>query len=368
MDYWSITTILAEEEFQQIKFLQTSKSVHHILDNFKLKIKANQMKSNGNEKSKSSLSSEESESESESDNEMLYKEEHNPMWCCGKEIEDDYIKCDNPLCKKQWYHFRCVNLKEVPNTNWYCPSCLENQASSQRQQQEQEEGGEEGVSGHQYGSKDNSFSNNDPNDLAIGTTCQVPVWLGEVWKKKGIIELLLPSKPFNSLAKENGYPISMPLVEQNDYWYFMKLSEICNQPNVDFAKFLFQIFSSRFFSIIEHSLQIAKQLLLPIRSPFFTFSDSPTIILQQREKHTDIDNSEMIQKNFKRISTIKAGTQSVPRSSSDISFNLSVKKSVYNYFYDQDKFIKNFPNLERIVYLFGIDNYFRLLNWKNNKF
>ena len=28
------------------------------------------------------------------------------------------IKCDNPSCKREWFHFHCVGLKNQPKGKW----------------------------------------------------------------------------------------------------------------------------------------------------------------------------------------------------------------------------------------------------------
>ena len=30
------------------------------------------------------------------------------------------IKCDNPSCKREWFHFHCVGLKNQPKGKWFC--------------------------------------------------------------------------------------------------------------------------------------------------------------------------------------------------------------------------------------------------------
>lgn len=32
----------------------------------------------------------------------------------------DMIGCDNPKCKKQWLHLKCINMKRVPKGQWFC--------------------------------------------------------------------------------------------------------------------------------------------------------------------------------------------------------------------------------------------------------
>lgn len=39
------------------------------------------------------------------------------------------IACDNPLCKYEWFHFRCVKITEQPVGKWYCPLCRDYMAN-----------------------------------------------------------------------------------------------------------------------------------------------------------------------------------------------------------------------------------------------
>ena len=41
--------------------------------------------------------------------------------CGGPDSMDEMIQCDS--CD-QWWHFKCVNIKEAPNNSWYCSKCI----------------------------------------------------------------------------------------------------------------------------------------------------------------------------------------------------------------------------------------------------
>ena len=43
--------------------------------------------------------------------------------CKGPDDGRKMICCDNSLCTVQWYHVRCLKLKNVPKGKWYCPLC-----------------------------------------------------------------------------------------------------------------------------------------------------------------------------------------------------------------------------------------------------
>eukprot|EP01091_Cochliopodium_minus_P017268 TRINITY_DN670_c1_g1_i1.p1 TRINITY_DN670_c1_g1~~TRINITY_DN670_c1_g1_i1.p1 ORF type:complete len:200 (+),score=64.38 TRINITY_DN670_c1_g1_i1:35-634(+) len=42
---------------------------------------------------------------------------------CNKPSFGEMIGCDNKDCKKEWFHFGCVGLSEIPSGLWYCPNC-----------------------------------------------------------------------------------------------------------------------------------------------------------------------------------------------------------------------------------------------------
>ena len=37
--------------------------------------------------------------------------------------DETWIGCDSEKCEWEWFHLSCVNLKQVPRNNWYCPVC-----------------------------------------------------------------------------------------------------------------------------------------------------------------------------------------------------------------------------------------------------
>ena len=40
-------------------------------------------------------------------------------WCGGEDI-GRMVACDNPTCKLEWFHYKCVGLKRKPKGEWYC--------------------------------------------------------------------------------------------------------------------------------------------------------------------------------------------------------------------------------------------------------
>ena len=44
-----------------------------------------------------------------------------PVYCfCNYISYGNMIKCDNPNCKREWFHFHCVGLKNQPKGKWFC--------------------------------------------------------------------------------------------------------------------------------------------------------------------------------------------------------------------------------------------------------
>lgn len=61
-----------------------------------------------------------SASEEEGDDETDDK-----LYCyCNQRSFGEMVGCENPNCKREWFHIGCLNLKTVPQEeHWYCPEC-----------------------------------------------------------------------------------------------------------------------------------------------------------------------------------------------------------------------------------------------------
>lgn len=56
----------------------------------------------------------------------------NEIYCkCKQPFFGKMILCDNAQCSG-WFHFNCVNVKQTPKGNWYCPECHMIYAKKQR--------------------------------------------------------------------------------------------------------------------------------------------------------------------------------------------------------------------------------------------
>lgn len=49
------------------------------------------------------------------------------LYCyCNYLHYGDMVKCENDKCKREWFHFNCAGLREIPNEKWYCSQqCLD---------------------------------------------------------------------------------------------------------------------------------------------------------------------------------------------------------------------------------------------------
>ena len=44
-----------------------------------------------------------------------------PLYCfCNYISYGNMIKCDNPNCKREWFHFQCVGIEDQPKGKWFC--------------------------------------------------------------------------------------------------------------------------------------------------------------------------------------------------------------------------------------------------------
>jgi hypothetical protein len=57
-----------------------------------------------------------------------------PRYCyCNEVSYGEMVACDNENCARQWFHLRCVGLREAPTTaKWYCDECKATLKESRR--------------------------------------------------------------------------------------------------------------------------------------------------------------------------------------------------------------------------------------------
>jgi cleavage and polyadenylation specificity factor subunit 1 len=65
-------------------------------------------------------------------NEVKEKLSHKPdsinipekLWCiCKRTFDSQMIACDAKNCPVEWYHFKCVGVRQPPIGEWFCPNC-----------------------------------------------------------------------------------------------------------------------------------------------------------------------------------------------------------------------------------------------------
>ncbi|GMG36823.1 unnamed protein product [[Candida] boidinii] len=72
-------------------------------------------------KTEETLNDETQENEEQED--LNEEEEERYCYCRGSSV-GKMIACDNPECKIEWFHYKCVGLKEDPKGHWFCPDCI----------------------------------------------------------------------------------------------------------------------------------------------------------------------------------------------------------------------------------------------------
>ena len=50
------------------------------------------------------------------------------VYClCRQPFNGDMIGCDDPTCKYEWFHLKCVKLVRPPKGHWFCKECKKKQ-------------------------------------------------------------------------------------------------------------------------------------------------------------------------------------------------------------------------------------------------
>ncbi|CAF0835276.1 unnamed protein product [Adineta ricciae] len=57
---------------------------------------------------------------------------------CNEMSYGDMIACDNPTCRREWFHYPCVNIVTPPKGKWFCSECTLMQQQQQQQLQQQQ--------------------------------------------------------------------------------------------------------------------------------------------------------------------------------------------------------------------------------------
>ena len=46
---------------------------------------------------------------------------------CNEMSYGDMIACDNPTCRREWFHYPCVGIVTPPKGKWFCAECAQMQ-------------------------------------------------------------------------------------------------------------------------------------------------------------------------------------------------------------------------------------------------
>lgn len=59
-------------------------------------------------------------------------EDQTPYCFCRQVSFGAMVGCDNPKCKYEWFHYKCVGLEAEPIGKWYCPDCTKRMEKKKR--------------------------------------------------------------------------------------------------------------------------------------------------------------------------------------------------------------------------------------------
>ncbi|KAJ6230424.1 inhibitor of growth protein [Anaeramoeba flamelloides] len=114
-DYWSIEQLQAEDQNVQFKVLYDMKYLGFLVNDpleEEIVIEPEGVIHPLNETRNEGVSLNTSE------------DEEGIVYCCGRELEEDWIQCDYPKCETGWYHFSCAGITTLPIGKWYCKNCM----------------------------------------------------------------------------------------------------------------------------------------------------------------------------------------------------------------------------------------------------
>ncbi|KAJ3429344.1 hypothetical protein M0812_24690 [Anaeramoeba flamelloides] len=334
--YWNITTLLAEEENQTLKFVEQSKRLDFLKAYFRSPSRnisldndqeGNEDLLKKDENSQQESSSEESSSEEEETDEEEEKEkEKDPnktnSYCCGEEKDDEWIQCDNPRCKKKWYHYSCVGITEEPTSNWYCQECLNDRNKKKPRAVKKVTKIRTVVA-----------QSSSQNLIEVGTSASLPVWIGSFWYNAGVVELIKPTA-FRRQFRDNllADPVSISLLSKCPHWYFFGIFVAATNGDQNLSEVMSIALASRLLTIFDHSLQIAVH------------------------SHNEEKKFSM---NFKKKPT---------NSSKDhISLNLFKPRHISAIYTNEEDLLEKLSTLEKIFYDFSLKNQSLFKEWKDRR-
>ncbi|KAJ3447596.1 inhibitor of growth protein [Anaeramoeba flamelloides] len=237
-DYWSIEHLQAEDQNVQLKPLCDMKYIGFLVKEpleeelvFEPEGVVHPLKeiSNDNE--------EESSSEEEDDDDNNY--------CCGRELDEDWIQCDYPKCEKGWYHFSCAGIKTLPIGKWYCKSCVK-------------------IIEEQIKIYEEKIITKKIKSIKKSQVTELPLWLANQFKSLKISVFKMPShfsETFRNRCLED-YDFKENFAKKSKFWYYSGtvLASAARDPQI--SNDISQIFVQRLNHLIMNTKAFKKELLL----------------------------------------------------------------------------------------------------------
>ncbi|KAJ3425906.1 inhibitor of growth protein [Anaeramoeba flamelloides] len=263
-DYWSIEQLQAEDQNVQFKPLCDMKYIGFLTKEpleeelvFEPEGVVHPLKeiSNDNE--------EESSSEEEDDDENNY--------CCGRELDEDWIQCDYPKCTKRWYHFSCAGITTLPIGKWYCKSCVK-------------------IIEEQIKIYEEKIITKKIKSIKKSQVTELPLWLAIQFKSLKLSVFKMPfrySETFLNRCLED-YDFQENFANKSRFWYYSGavLAGAARDPQIsnDFS----QIFVQRLNHLLMNTKTFKKEFLL------FTRHEKNILSNKNNNRGDDEDDGDLL--------------------------------------------------------------------------
>ncbi|KAJ6251426.1 chromatin modification-related protein yng2 [Anaeramoeba flamelloides] len=169
-------------------------------------------------------------------------DEDEKVWCCGKELDEDWIKCDYPKCKVGWYHFSCAGITKEPTGKWNCDSCQKIINEKMRIYEEQ-------------------ITRKKIKTIKRGQRTKLPLWMATQYKSLKLAIFKIPfhfTEKFRNRCRED-FDFQQNLSVKCQYWYSSGtiLAKAANDPLI--SKEFSLIFTLRLISGNENAKDQEKE-------------------------------------------------------------------------------------------------------------
>ncbi|KAJ3452512.1 inhibitor of growth protein [Anaeramoeba flamelloides] len=163
-------------------------------------------------------------------------DEDEKVWCCGKELEEDWIKCDYPKCKVGWYHFSCAGITKEPTGKWYCDSCQKIINEKMRIYEKQ-------------------ITRKKIKTIKRGQRTKLPLWMATQYKSLKLAIFKIPfhfTEKFRNRCRED-FDFQQNLALKCQYWYSSGtiLAKAASDPLI--SKDFSLIFTLRLVHLVKNS-------------------------------------------------------------------------------------------------------------------